>query len=344
MKELLLWQPLLFALVLAGIAAVLCSGLIAVLLPFLRRHLSARPNDRSSHLTPTPQGGGLPVIFATIVVSAFALTAFGVRPGFETIFLGLGALSLMIIGIWDDRQPISALPKLVLQFIVVAAVLSMIPRDMRLCSAMNLLTERALIAIALLWFINLVNFMDGLDWMTAVEVVPLTATLVIIGCYLAALPWEATVVASALCGSMLGFAPFNKPVARLFLGDTGSLPIGLLLGWCLLHLAMQGHLTTALLLPLYFLGDATVTLVRGLAGGRSVLHPHREHFYQRATDNGFTPARVAGEVFSLNVVLSGLAMISIANSGLLCQLALLSAGVAAVVYVLWRFGRQRSLA
>ena len=67
--------------------------------------------------------------------------------------------------------------------------------------------------------------------------------------------------AAALSGAMLGFAPFNRPVAKIFLGDVGSLPIGLLAGWCLLQLAWHQQFAAALLLPLYYLADATVTLV-----------------------------------------------------------------------------------
>ena len=74
--------------------------------------------------------------------------------------------------------------------------------------------------------------MDGIDWMTVAELVPATAALALFG-FVGALPWNATLVALALCGAVVGFAPFNRPVARLFLGDVGSLPIGLLLGWLL---------------------------------------------------------------------------------------------------------------
>ena len=103
-----------------------------------------------------------------------------------------------------------------------------------------------------------------------------------------ALPRDATLVALALCGAMIGFAPFNRPVARLFLGDVGSLPIGLLLGWLLVVLAGSGHFAAALLLPLYYLADATITLLRRLANGEPVWQAHRSHFYQRAMDNGFS--------------------------------------------------------
>ncbi len=96
---------------------------------------------------------------------------------------------------------------------------------------------------------NLCNFMDGIDWMMVAEVVPVTGALAVFGLS-GALPSEATLAAVALFGAVIGFAPFNRPVARLFLGDVGSLPIGLLLTWLLILLAGRGHLAAALLLPL----------------------------------------------------------------------------------------------
>ncbi len=98
---------------------------------------------------------------------------------------------------------------------------------------------------------------------------------------------------------MLGFAPFNKPVARLFLGDVGSLPIGLLLAWLLLQVAASGHLAAAILLPLYYLADATLTLLRRASrrasrSGRRIAR----HFYQRATDRGFSVDEIVARVFA----------------------------------------------
>src|ERR1700709_555553 len=101
--------------------------------------------------------------------------------------------------------------------------------------------ERGLLLLAGLWFVNLVNFMDGLDWMTVAEIVPITGAMAGLGS-LGEFSSSATLVAAALCGAMLGFAPFNRPVAKIFLGDVGSLPIGLLLGWCLLELVYRQHL------------------------------------------------------------------------------------------------------
>jgi UDP-N-acetylmuramyl pentapeptide phosphotransferase/UDP-N-acetylglucosamine-1-phosphate transferase len=188
----------------------------------------------------------------------------------------------------------------------------------------------------LLWFVNLVNFMDGIDWMTVAEVMPLTAGLVLFG-LMGALPQDATVVALALCGAVIGFAPFNRPVARLFLGDVGSLPIGLLLGWLLIKLADAGHLAAALLLPLYYLADATITLLRRLANGEPVLQAHRTHFYQRATDNGFSVTQIVGRVFALNVVLITLAATTLLTASFLFHAAALIAGCVLVALLLYRF-------
>src|SRR5260221_13451272 len=102
---------------------------------------------------------------------------------------------------------------------------------------------------------------------------------------------------AGLAGALLGFAPFNRPVARLCLGDVGCLPIGLLTVWCLLELASRHHFAAAMLLPLYYLADATITLFRRILNGERFWDAHRSHFYQRATDNGLSVRQVVSNVF-----------------------------------------------
>jgi UDP-N-acetylmuramyl pentapeptide phosphotransferase/UDP-N-acetylglucosamine-1-phosphate transferase len=189
-----------------------------------------------------------------------------------------------------------------------------------------------------LWLVNLTNFMDGLDWMTVAEVVPLTAALVLIGLLggIDALP---TLLAAALCGAMLGFARFNRPPARLFLGDVGSLPIGLLLGWLLLQLAGVGHATAALILPLYYLADATLTLLRRLARREPVWQAHRSHFYQRATDNGHTVPAIVARVLMVNTALAVLALATVAAASTAVTFLALAAAAALVGWLLASFTR-----
>ncbi len=148
-------------------------------------------------------------------------------------------------------------------------------------------------------------------------------------------------VALALLGAIIGFAPFNRPVARLFLGDVGSLPIGLLLGWILLLLAGRGHLVAALLLPLYYLADATLTLGRRIARREAVWQAHRTHFYQRATDGGFSVQEIVVRVFVLNVALAGLALVSAIEPDPRVDLATLALGGALVAWLLLTFARGK---
>jgi UDP-N-acetylmuramyl pentapeptide phosphotransferase/UDP-N-acetylglucosamine-1-phosphate transferase len=137
-------------------------------------------------------------------------------------------------------------------------------------------------------------------------------------------------LAAALLGAMLGFAPYNKPVAKLFLGDVGSLPIGLMLGWLLLMLAGNGHWAAALLLPLYYLADATITLLRRIAAGEPFWLAHRTHFYQRAGDRGFTVSQIVARVFVVNVALAGLAVLTVLVPAPSLSLIALIAGAALV--------------
>lgn len=330
-------HPRLLLLFAALAAALICAALIVLLRPLLQRYALARPNARSSHVVPTPQGAGIAVIAAALLVTSVHAAA----TGQAVPWLLFGAtVFIALVGFADDVRTIPVLPRLLLQATAVAAVVLFAPSDLRIVPAVPFAIERSLLLVAGLWFVNLVNFMDGLDLITVAELVPTTAAIVVLG-WQSEIPVMPTIVAATLCGAMLGFAPFNRPVAKVFLGDVGSLPIGLLLGWCLLELAWRQHVAAALLLPLYYLADATLTLLRRIATGEPFWAAHRSHFYQRATDNGFTSSRVVGEVFTLNVALAALALASVRLGSTILDVALLAAGAIAVALLLYRFSQPR---
>ncbi|MGL4560598.1 MAG: MraY family glycosyltransferase [Afipia sp.] len=321
-------------------ACIICAGLIVLLRPLLARYALARPNARSSHSIPTPQGGGAAVIVAVIASVALSASLYGVTNVSSLFAIFAAAVVLALVGAYDDLRTMPVLPRLLMQAIAVGMVLATLPTEFHLVPALPVWVERSLLLIGGLWFVNLVNFMDGLDWITVAETVPVTAALALFG-FFGELSLGTTIVALALCGAMIGFAPFNKPVAKLFLGDVGSLPIGLLMGWCLLQLAGHGHLLAALLLPLYYLADATITLFRRLMKGEAVWIAHRSHFYQQATNNGFSVTQVVGEVFILNLVLAAFAAVTIWIKSPYVQGMTLVLGLSAVALVLSRFSRQR---
>ena len=321
-------------------AALICAGLIVLLRPLLQRYALARPNARSSHITPTPQGGGIAVMAATAIAAALTGLLGQPFPGNAIAVVLTAALCLAVVGMVDDLRPIPVVPRLALQLAAVTLLFAALPLQMRILEAVPVSLERALLVLGMLWFINLVNFMDGLDWMTVAEMLPMTVTLAAFA-FFGQAPLDVLPIALALAGALLGFAPFNRPVARLFLGDVGSLPIGLLTGWCLLELASHQHFAAALLLPLYYLADATITLFRRLVNGERFWDAHRSHFYQRATDNGFSVRQVVTEIFLLNLLLAGLATASVAIGSTDVDVALLVLGALAVTIVLVRFARPR---
>ncbi|MDR6304566.1 UDP-N-acetylmuramyl pentapeptide phosphotransferase/UDP-N-acetylglucosamine-1-phosphate transferase [Nitrobacter vulgaris] len=331
---------LVFPLLGIALAAILSFAMTWALRPLLLRYALARPNARSSHKTPTPQGGGIAVIGATLIVAGVLIAMFGATElKFPATIFG-ATLFIAAVGAIDDIKSVPVLPRLAMQALAVGVVVLTIPTDQQCLPAVPLWLERGILLIGGLWFVNLVNFMDGLDLMTVAETVPIVAAVLTLG-LISDLPPANTFVAATLGGALLGFVPFNRPVAKVFLGDVGSLPIGLLLGWCLLELAYRGYLTAALLLPLYYLADATVTMLRRLIAGERIWTAHRSHFYQRATDNGITVTGVVFTVFTLNIGLAVLAIASITPSSITAKLSLLATGAVAVAWVMFRFARRR---
>jgi UDP-N-acetylmuramyl pentapeptide phosphotransferase/UDP-N-acetylglucosamine-1-phosphate transferase len=326
------------------IAILLSVAIIIAIRPWLQRIALAKPNARSSHTVPTAQGGGIAVIAATIIATAGALSLSIPAASAAASLLPLLAAVIVIaaVGAADDIRPIGVAPRFFLQAFSVALVIFALPDQLRVAPFMPVFIERLLLTVGGLWFVNLVNFMDGLDWMTVAEVVPITAALAIFGAF-GFLPATETIVSLALCGAMIGFAYFNRPVAKLFLGDVGSLPTGLLLGWLLVQFAGRAALAAAILLPLYYLADATITLVRRLINGEKVWQAHRSHFYQRATDRGFTVNQVVAHVFAINIALTALAFVTLAAPGLLNDAAALVCGAALVGWLLLAFARGKDV-
>ena len=324
-------------------AALMSALLIVALYPWLERYALAKPNARSSHRTPTPQGAGIAVIAATIGAAGVALAIFslGASPDLNLPKVVAAALLMTWLGAFDDIRPLPAGLRLILQAVVIAGVIYTLPDQLRVVPPLPWWLERLLLLVGGLWFVNLVNFMDGIDWMTVAEVIPLTTTLTVLG-IAGALPSYGTVLALALGGAMIGFAYFNRPVAKVFLGDVGSLPIGLILGWLLLLVAGGGHLVAAVVMPLYYLTDATITLFRRLIRREPFWEAHRTHFYQRATDKGFATVAVVARVFVVNVGLGILAVISVIVPGRPSEIAALAVGAVLVAWLLAAFERGRT--
>ena len=220
--------------------------------------------------------------------------------GAEPKLLGLlvAAAGLILLGAIDDARPLSVWARLLGQILAGIVVVGALPENFRVFpNLMPAWAEDGLLVLGIVWWVNAVNFLDGLDWMMVAQVVPMTLGIIVLYA-LGAVPPSVGLLALALLGAVLGFAVFNKHPARIFLGDAGSLPIGLCLAFMLIVVA-QSNLAAALLLSLYTLADPTITLFRRAAAKEPIFSraPHaflsarRDRRLERAaSDDAHFPA------------------------------------------------------
>ena len=316
---------------LAGAAAL--TGLVRAA---LQRHgVMDHPNERSSHARAVPRGGGLAVggvLLAAWLVTWLWDTCHGCGALFWVALVA--ALGLAAVSWIDDlRGGLSVVLRLFAQTAAVGVGIASLPGDgLVFQGTVPDLVDHALAAAVWLWFVNLFNFMDGIDGISGAEGASLG-----LGAFLLALlglaPAGLGPLGLALAGVCLGFLLWNWDPAKIFLGDVGSVPLGYLAGWLLLALAAAGAWQAALLLPAYYLADATFTLFRRLLRGRRIWEAHREHFYQRVVAAGWSHGRTAALVAGHNLLLVGLAVAS--QQGPTAAGAALAAGALLVAALLW---------
>jgi len=241
------------------------------------RNLVAVENDRTMHQGAVPQGGGIPVVAATMGTTLLLWPLTGAE-----LAVLIPALALAVLSAWNDRREIAAPVRLAAHAAAAFAALQLIPwNEPILTTHLPTLIDRALVALALVWFINLYNFMDGIDGITGVETISLAAGVLIVT-HFASPQTNLNGLALSLMGASAGFLVWNWHKARIFLGDVGSIPLGLMTGMLLVKLAADVSLWPAVILPLYYVTDATVTLLRRVLRGEKAWQPHREHAYQRS--------------------------------------------------------------
>lgn len=289
-----------------------------------------RPDPRRLHETPTPRGGGLPMIVG-IGLGGIALNlVHGDGAAWAPVWAG--AALLAAVSFADDRRGVTPAVRLLAQFVAVGIAIGLGPIDpARILPDLPPFVSTAVTVLSLVWFVNLYNFMDGADGIVGVETVGISVGLLsVLWLAPAALGSTSAAMALVVLAAILAFLRFNWHPARVFMGDIGSVPLGFIVGWLLLDLAANGYVAAALLLPGYFIADATITLAARLARGERIWLAHRQHFYQRAVSGGLSHAQVAGRVALADAVLVGAAAMT--AIGYIWQGAAL--GIAAIAVLL----------
>jgi len=319
------------------LTAVLALIATRALLPVLRgRAIFDHPNERSSHERPTPRGGGLAVI-AVLLAAWIGIGSFLGDAALMVWGVPVAAFALAAISWADDLKSRGPLGRLVVQAAAVTGVLVLAPdHGLFFQGLLPAGLDPVVAGILWVWFINLFNFMDGIDGITGVETFSIGTGLAVVAVVVGGPENQALAFYGiAAAGAALGFLTLNWHPAKIFMGDVGSVPLGFLLGWLLLSLAANGQWEAAVILPSYYLADATLTLGRRAVRGEKIWRPHRRHFYQLAVQRGLGHRAVSLRVLVVNGALVLLA--ALAGSGQ----AVTALVVAAVINIAFLFRLAR---
>jgi len=307
------------------VAALVCFALLLILLRTGWAYAIAVdiPNHRSLHVQPIPRVGGwgvLPAALLPIAIEAPLLR-----------WIALGALALGAVSQIDDRRGLSARTRFIAHIGVAGSAVA--------ASVVHIDAWLAVPAvIAIVWVVNLYNFMDGSNGLAGGMAFFGFATYAI-----GAAPSQPqlALAGAAVAGAGLGFLILNFNPARIFLGDIGSIPLGFFAGamgfWGWQHGAWPIWFPALAFAP--FIADATVTLLRRLVRGEKVWEAHREHYYQRLVQLGASHVRVALFYYSMMAVGSAIALLS-THLLPLAQWAMVVVWYLALAAVGWRIDRR----
>lgn len=284
----LAWTPALIGLAVQLLLALAASCALTAL---MRRHAIATqlidlPNERSSHVLPTPRGGGVAIVasFSTLIV-AWWIAGF-VDARLAIALLG-SSLPIALVGYIDDRKPMPARLRFAVHTagaVLVLVLMGGLPRVPMLGYSVDLgWFGLALAAVYLVWMVNLVNFMDGIDGIASIEAI--TVALGAALCWWLAAPQGPWLLPVGFAACVAGFLVWNWPPAKIFMGDAGSGFIGMVMGALSLWAALDAPrlFWCWFILTGVFFVDATTTLVRRHRRGDKFHEAHRSHAYQYAS-------------------------------------------------------------
>jgi Fuc2NAc and GlcNAc transferase len=272
----------------------------------LRRGALDIPNARSSHMLPTPRGGGIAIV-ATSIAGLAALAAAGILDVRPFLALAGGGAAIALVGHLDDRGRIGILGRFIAH--IGAAVWATVciggitevqwgSEALSLGHGGSILT-----VIGIVWALNLFNFMDGIDGIAASQAMFMAGGGALLG-ILAGLAPAISAVGFVIAAASFGFLWWNWPPARIFMGDVGS---GYL-GFVLAVLALMAFHERAVMLPVWlilgglFFIDATMTLARRMARRERVYVAHRSHAYQWQARRWHSHLRVTAGFWLLNLL------------------------------------------
>lgn len=314
-----------------------------------------QPNQRSSHVAPTPRGGGIAIILVIAVGSFWISWSYNDQ---LTWTLALVAVLVAVISLIDDVRGLSVRVRFGTHIAGASVLICGLgfPNSVEnmASAADHLLVPIPLVLLLMVFWVvgytNAFNFMDGINGIAGVQAgVGAFAMAAVAGVSTGRWDSAPVMVSLAVSGAALGFIPHNFPKARMFMGDVGSAPLGMLLSFLVLWICREHsfHLFIPLaMIHANFILDTSVTLLRRIARGDRWLDSHREHFYQRLVRAGLSHTAVTSWE-GLLLVIASIISVLVARSSMAVQLGALATVIfiwgvffSIAEYIFWRFNQK----
>ena len=326
-------------------------GYIFLLKQLRKKEIYDKPNQRSSHKSNIPIGGGI-ILSLTICISTLLLTIYNYLSfneiKVEYLFLVLLILILATISWIDDLNKLSISIRLLVQCITVAGGLFCLTNEGNLFQGIfPYYIDLIITFIFWVWIINLTNFMDGIDGITSMQgisngigviIILLISVFILKYLQFSQIDFLFYFILFFI-GSLTSFIFFNWSPAKLFLGDVGSIPIGFIFGWIFFEISGLGLWQISIIIPLYYLLDSGITLLKRIIKREKVFSAHRTHFYQIAAVKFNSHSYTVITIFTLNIFLIFLSICSILFSNntiiIICLALFIS------FLILWYLGHSR---
>lgn len=296
------------------------------------------PNGRSLHEHPTPRIGGIAMAASVAATTIFLI------PASDSITPLLAATPLVLISLIDDRRGLSVLGRLLIHVVVATALVWSQPHWAS--DHLSISIARALLTIAVIvWMSNLFNFMDGANGLAGGMTAIGFGTYAFAASLTPANDQVIALICASIAASACGFLPFNFPVAKVFMGDAGSIPIGFLAAAIGAHGAIEGvwpwWFSPLVFMP--FIVDATITIIRRAIQRKKIWQAHREHYYQRLILSGWSHQKTVLTYYFLMLGSAFSALIS-QNGELVWPIALFWVITYALLIISleWRFHQEKN--
>ena len=297
-------------------------------------------DERRMHHHPIPRMGGLAIFFGFVAAMLLMVPLDTERKG-----MLLGAVIIVVLGIFDDIYALPAKPKFLVQ--IAAALIAVLAGNrIEVLSNPNIFSPNPYwelgvlsIPVTVIWILaitNSVNFIDGLDGLACGVSTISAATMLVIALLVS--ERDVALMMAALVGACMGFLPYNFNPAKIFMGDTGSTFLGFIMATMSVEGMFKQYTIISFVVPFLMLGlpifDVCFAVVRRVSHGQSPMKPDRGHVHHRLIDMGFSQKQAVGVLYVISAILGLSAVVLAVTNALKAMVFLLAMGAAAAIA--WR--------